>query len=180
LYNKDIQESKEMSLMKHFYLKQKVFSFGDKYKIYDENQNLLYFIKGQVFSLSHKMTFIEAKNDQVLFKMQKRLFTFLPLYYLFDRNDEEVLTAKKLFSPFAPKIKINSKKYGNLEIEGNFYGFSFTIKDMNKELASVRKKWISWGDSYEITIFDDENIAMLLSLVILIDSIYHRNKKKNS
>ena len=41
--------------MKQLYLKQKVFSFGEKYNVFDENQNIVYHIKGKVFSLRNKM-----------------------------------------------------------------------------------------------------------------------------
>jgi uncharacterized protein YxjI len=163
--------------MKNYYLKQKLFSFSDQYKIYDENENLLYYIKGHVLSFDHKMEFYDAKNDKLIYHIRKKMISFLPFYYLEDENKEEVLTARKLFSPFIPQISIHSQKLGNLEIDGNYLGLNFSIQNKKTELANVKKKWLSWGDTYEITVFDQDHVTTMLALVIVIDSIFHRKNR---
>ena len=37
------------------YIKQKVFSRGDKFRIYDENENDKYYVEGEVLTLGKKL-----------------------------------------------------------------------------------------------------------------------------
>lgn len=164
--------------MKHFYMKQKVFSLRDRYKIYDEEQNVVFHCEGKLFSISCRMKFMETSTDLLLFNMRKKILSFLATYYLYDLEEKQVAVVKRKFSLLKPKVEIESD-YGNFTIDGDYFSHNFTITDGTSEVASVTKKWISWGDSYEITIFDETKTHFLLGLIILIDSIFHENSNRN-
>ena len=42
-----------------FYIKQKVFSWGDKFSIYDANGNERYLVQGEVFSFGKKLHLLD-------------------------------------------------------------------------------------------------------------------------
>ncbi len=164
--------------MKHFYMKQKVFSFRDRYKIFDEEQNVVFHCEGKLFSLSRKMKMIEDATDQAIYHFRKRIISFLPVYYLYDSTEKQVAVIKRRFS-FRPKVEIESD-FGNYMIDGDYFGHNFTLFEDEKEVASVTKKWVSWGDSYEIAIQNESKSQFLVALIILIDRIFHESKGNNS
>jgi uncharacterized protein YxjI len=163
--------------MKQFYMKQKVFSFGEKYNIFDENQNLIYHVKGQVFSIKNKMDMF--KDDQLLYHFERKLFRFLPEYTLFTPNGEVLATIKKNFTFFGGKLTIHST-FGEMEVTGQIMQRDFHVTKNGNEVMSIHKKWISWGDSYEISIMDDQQVSFYVALVILIDVIFHQSSSHSS
>lgn len=165
--------------MKHFYLKQKVFSLRDRYKIFDENQEVLYYVKGHYFSITHKMDFVDEKSDAVLYQFRRKIFSFLPTYYMYDELGDTLATVHRNWSFFTKKVSVTTQDK-TYQIEGTFYAHAFDVLDQGQIVASIKKKYISWGDTYEITVTDEENEAFYLALVILIDSIFHDNRSRSS
>jgi len=165
--------------MKNFYMKQKVFSFRDRYKILDSEQNVIYHCEGKFFSISKKMKFIENSSEEVLYNFRRKILSILAKYYLTDVDGNEVAVVKRKFSFPRPKVEIESSK-GNITLEGDYFAHNFTLLENGVELANVTKKWISWGDSYVISIIDESKTNFLLAIIILIDSIFHDNKNQNN
>ncbi len=162
-----------------FYLKQKVFSFTDRYKVYDENQNVAYHCEGHFLSFTHRMDFFETAANRHLFTIKKRLFTFLPVYLLTDASGKTVAIVRKRFTLLKHKLEIESD-YGHYTIEGDYFAHTFTIFADGGPLVDVRKKWLSWGDSYEIEITSDNNVGFFVALVVMIDNCLHDNSQQSS
>ncbi len=163
--------------MKNFYMKQKVFSIGEKYNIMDENQQIIYHVKGKVFSIKNKLDML--KGDELIYHFERKLFRFLPVYTLFSPDGSEVATIKKNFTFFGGKMSISSI-FGDMEIIGQVWQYDFHVNKNGSEVMSVHKKWLSWGDSYQISIQDDTQEAFYVALVILIDVIFHQQQKRSS
>lgn len=163
--------------MKQFYIKQKAISLTDQYKIYDVNQTLLYEVKSKLFSITNKMDFIRVSDGSVIYHFQKQLFRLLATYHMMDGNMQELATVKKQFSVFSKKVHVETPGE-TYEIEGDFIGHQFSVMRNASVVASLKKKWISWGDAYEITIHDDATSEFMLGLVILLDSIFHEESKR--
>ena len=150
----------------NLYMKQKVFSWGDKFNIYDETGGEVYFVRGEVFSLGKKLH-IEDLNGRELAFIQQKLISFLPKYYIL-RNSNQVAEVVKKFTIFKHKYIVNGLDW---TVEGNFTGHEFSIKALDgRELASVHKKWLSWGDTYEISIALGEDAVNVLAVVLVIDA----------
>lgn len=165
--------------MKTYYIKQKAISFGDRYKIMDENQEVIYYVKGKVFSISHKMEFIRAKDEATIYHFSRKIFSFLPTYYMQDEALMDVATVRRPIT-FINKRLIIDSNLGDYEVEGTFWAHSFDIIKDGSVVASIKKKLIAWGDTYQITIEDVSNEAFLLGLVVLIDSIFHNNNNSSN
>ena len=165
--------------MKHFYMKQKVFSFRDRYKIYDENQNVVFHCEGKLFSISQKMKFIETSSEKELYLFRRKVLSFMPTYYMYDMQDKQIAKIQRKFTFLKPKLEIESD-FGHFTVEGNYFQLNFTVLEGENEVATVQKKWISWGDSYEISIMDDKNYQFLVAMIILIDRIFHEQKSRNT
>lgn len=160
------------------YMKQKYFSFTDRYKVYDENENPIYHIETEFLSLRNKFTVV--KDDQIIFYLKRRLFTFFTHYLdIFDQHDEKIGLITKYFSFFVPKLSIDIKDK-NYVIEGQIFAHDFTIYNHGKLVATISKKWLSWGDSYEIDVDDQEDIDLIVVIVMGIDRMLHSDHSHSS
>jgi uncharacterized protein YxjI len=165
--------------MQQFYLKQKVFSFTDRYKVYDANQNVVYHCEGHFMSFSHRMDFFATASKKLLFTIRKQIFSLLPVYHLTSADGKEVATVRKRFTLLKQKLDIESI-YGNYTIEGDFLAHAFTILSGDSQVVDFQKKWLSWGDSYEIAVHSDQNQEFFVALVVMIDDCLHNDKGQGS
>ncbi|MCF7927078.1 MAG: LURP-one-related family protein [Candidatus Izimaplasma sp.] len=157
-----------------FYIKQKVFSLKDKFNILDKDGKEIYQVEGKMFSLSNEL-FLKNLNGSLIFKAKKKIFSFLPNYTIVDPHNQILATVKKKFS-LRPKFNI---EIGNdhLDLEGSLFQHNFTLKRGQQEIAQVKKKVISFGDSYEIDILREDHTELYLFLVILLDQILHEKER---
>ncbi len=51
---------------------------------------------------------------------------------------------------------------------------TYYLSSEGQTVLAVRKRLLSWGDTYEIEIADGGDTDKLIAFVIMIDSIYHR------
>jgi len=164
--------------MKTFYLKQKVFSLTDRYKVYDGGQNVVFHCEGKLFSFTHRMDFFDSAKNDILFTIKKQVLSLLPIYHLTAPDGREVATVRKRFTVLKQKLDIESR-YGDYTIEGDFFAHEFQISSSAGTVVEFRKKWISWGDSYEIAVLAEENVAFFVALVVMIDDCLHDNEGKS-
>jgi len=159
-----------------FYIKQKVFSFKDKFNITDEQENLNYQVQGKVFSIHNKLDLLDQNGD-VLFSSKRKLFRIFPKYLLFDQQGEQVASIVKKFS-IRPKFDLSILGKEQV-VDGSLFAHSFNILDSGSVVASISKKIISWGDTYEIEIYEKENIELYLFVVIILDQVIHEGSKSS-
>lgn len=159
-----------------FYIKQKVFSFKDKFRIMDEAQNELYSVEGKFISIQNKLQLLNVDGSQIL-NAKKKLFRLFPCYDIFTPHNEHLATIQKKFA-LRPKFMV---QVGNevLQVEGSFFGHSFGVIRNGQEVASIQKKYISWGDTYEINVLDELNKELYLFIVIIIDQVIHEQKSRS-
>ncbi len=140
----------------------------------DQNQKEIYQVEGKMFSISNKLNLLNMDGSQVL-NSKKRLLSILPKYELFSNHGDLVAEIQRKFS-FKPnfEVTIGDKL---LKVQGSLFAHSFGIFDDDREIASIEKKVISWGDTYEIEINEEMNIELYLFIVIIIDQVIHERKR---
>ncbi|MFI3213773.1 MAG: LURP-one-related family protein [Eubacteriales bacterium] len=159
----------------NLYIKQKRFSFGDKYDIYDANQNVVYKAWGEIFAIANKLHLCNNCDEELMF-IKQRAMTFLPTFELFVHGNL-FATVKKEFTFFYKKINVEST-YGNFVIDGNFWDHEYTITCDGKLFGKVSKEWLVWGDVYELDINTEEHSEFFVALVLAIDSILEGEKNR--
>ena len=148
------------------YIKQKVFSWGDKFRIYDENQNDRYYVKGEVLSFGKKLHLYSQYGDEEAFIHQKVL-SFLPKFYI-SRNNIDVAQVIKEFTILRQEYTVEGLGW---TVKGNFLAHDYEITSDGRTIASISKHWFSWGDTYEIDISDDADEVMAICVVLIIDAV---------
>ena len=148
------------------YMKQKVFSWADKFYIRDESGQYRYYIEGEIFTFGKKLHLYDQNGMERAFIWQK-ILSFLPRFYV-EMDGMEVAEIQKEFTFFSPHYRVNGPGW---EVEGDFWGHDYVIADKQGVVATVHKVWMSWGDSYEIDISDTQDEVMTLAIVLAIDAV---------
>lgn len=148
------------------YIKEKVFSWGDKFTVKDEYGNDRYFVEGEVFSWGKKLHVYNNVGCEVAF-IKQEVFSFMPRFYVFCDN-QQVAEIKKEFSFLFPRYSIEGLGW---EIEGRFMAHEYEITQSGRTIVSISKEWMTWGDSYELDILNPEDEIVALAVVLTIDCV---------
>ena len=157
------------------YIKQRVFSIGDKYNIYDEREQLIYHVKSQLISLGAKLFLMDEREREQYF-IKQRITFFLNQYEIYKGNQLCASVQQKL-GFLKSQLTIKSM-YGNFEINGDLWGLDYEIRKDGSYFGAVHKAFLSWGDSYELDIPEEKDSAFFVAVVIAIDHCLH-NENKN-
>jgi uncharacterized protein YxjI len=160
-----------------FYINERIFSLGDNFIIKDVSGNEVFNVEAKIFSMGNKLKIYDMNNNELVY-IEQKLFKFLPEYDIY-LNGNYAAKVKKEFTFFSNRFDIESNM-GNYEIEGDFFAHDFFITKNGSTTAEINKRWVSWGDAYEININEQENYAFILALVIVIDQVLHDNKNRNN
>ena len=147
------------------YLKQKVFSWGDKFTVYDENGNDKYYVKGEVFTLGKKLHVYDLAGNELCFIHQK-VWSFLPRYYI-SRNGADVAEVVKKITFLRQSYIVDGFGWS---VEGDFLAHDYEISSNRGTVASISKQWFTFGDAYEIRTSRDVDELDVLAVVLIIDA----------
>ena len=152
------------------YIREKVFSWGDKFTVKDEFGNDKYYVQGEILSWGKKLHVYDMSGNEVAF-IKQELFTLLPRYCVFC-DDEQVAEIKKEFSFIFPRYSIEGLGW---EIEGRFMAHDYEITQNGRSIVSITKEWMTWGDSYELDIKNPADEIVALAVVLTIDCVTESN-----
>ena len=148
------------------YIKQKIFSWNDRFSVYDSSGGEIYRIKGALFSFGNKLTVFDA-NEREVCRIEQEIFRLRQRYHVI-KDELCMATVIKEFSLFRPYYTIEGP---GLEVQGNFFEHDYEILSGVTAVASVRKQWFTWGDSYEIDVDDAYDPVAVLAVAIIIDCV---------
>jgi uncharacterized protein YxjI len=103
------------NIMKLF-IKQKVFSWNDKFTIKDETGTDRYFVEGEIFSFGKKLHVYDAYQTERIF-LQQKVWSFMPRFFVFV-DGLQVAEIVKEFTFMKPKYSVLGL---NWEVNGNFW-----------------------------------------------------------
>ncbi|HSH35224.1 LURP-one-related/scramblase family protein [Schnuerera sp.] len=160
-----------------YIIKEKIFTFADRFNIEDENGYPQYEVVGKIFSLGNKLRIYDL-NGQELIYIEQEVFRFLPEYNIY-KEESLIGKIKKEFTFFKPKFQIESS-YGNFTVEGDVFHHDFNILKNGNPIAWINKKWVSFSDTYSVDILDEEDQPFILSIIIVLDQIFYDGNRSNS
>ena len=148
------------------YIKEKVFSWGDKFTVKDAYGEDKYIVEGEVFTFGKKLHVYDRSGRKVAFNKQE-VWSFLPRYYVFC-GDRQIAEIKKEFTFLFPRYTIEGLGW---EIDGSFMAHDYQITKRDRKIVTISKEWMTWGDSYELDIADPADELVALAVVIAIDCV---------
>lgn len=154
--------------MKQLYIKQKVFKITDHYPITDEEGTPVYQVD-EDFRFFKKMFRVTRPDGSPAFSIEKQI-TFLRPLFAVSFPDGRELEIRSRFTFLKKVIDIGPESEG-LILRGDFWNHSFQVLRFERRIGEIRKKWLSWGDSYELDIEDPHYEELFLAVVLAVDAI---------
>jgi uncharacterized protein YxjI len=110
------------------------------------------------------------QDNELCFIAQKVLS--LMQQYTISMDSQPVMTIRQKLALFSKKFRITGTQ-GEYTMEGNLIAKDFRILKDGVIVATVSKKFIALADTYTVDVAENENQALMLAAVIVIDAICH-------
>lgn len=161
-----------------YVMKQKLFSWGNDFKIRDAEGRDVFFVDGKVFTLREKLSFQDLNGNELAFIRQK-LLSFGPKYEIYRGGNLAAVVKKHLFTLFRCKFSVDVPGPDDLEAKGSFLDHEYVFWRGDHSVAEVSKKWFSWSDTYGVDINDGEDDVLLLASTVVIDMVCHQESTRD-
>ncbi|MCR8969565.1 LURP-one-related/scramblase family protein [Facklamia sp. 7083-14-GEN3] len=150
-----------------FYMKQKVFSLKQDFDIYNDKQEPVYRVDSKLISFGRKAKILDLQSGEALCEVNQKVFSLFPTVDV-TQNGKFVSRIRKKFSFFKPKYVIEGM---NWVVDGSILQHDYTIFDnQGKEIASIKKKFLSWSDTFEFEIINETvDEVLILATILAID-----------
>ena len=157
-----------------YQMKEKLWAFGDDFRIQDSDGKDIFFVDGKGFGLGKKLSFQDMQGHELAFISQK-LLSFKSTYEIY-RTGQIFAEVVKGLSFFKSKFTVDVPGPNDYSVKGNFMNFEYDFERMSKPVARVSKEFFSWGDSYGIDIVPDEDDITILATAVVIDMVCHSER----
>ena len=147
-------------------IKQRVFSWGDAYDVFDEWGNARYYVKADIFSIGHQIRVFEKNTDREVGSIHQHFFAFTHGFDIV-MEGRTVGVIKKRFTFFTPTYDVDFRGW---TCEGDVFGWDYQVMQGSAQVMSISKQWLSWGDTYVMEYADPACELPGLLLVIAIDA----------
>ncbi|MCE5234439.1 MAG: LURP-one-related family protein [Clostridiaceae bacterium] len=147
------------------YMKQKVFSWADRFTVKDAFGNDCYYVQGKLFSWGKQLFVYDAASGAEAAFIKQKVFSFLPRYEVYV-GGAQVLEIVKEFTFLRPRYTISGK---NWDVQGDFFAHEYSVTQNGAPVVAIAKEWLSWGDTYAIDIASPADEIAALATVLAID-----------
>ena len=148
------------------FLKQEVWTFADRFYVYDQDGNVLFQVQGEVFTLGKKLHICSCEGEELAY-IRQELLTFLPRFNV-AIDGVDVAQVVKEWSFLKPEYRVDGPDW---RVHGEFWAHDYQIVKGNFLIAAISKHWFTWGDTYEIDVTDDADALAALAVVLSIDAV---------
>lgn len=148
------------------YMKEKLFSFHDRFTIKDENGWDKYYVEGEFLSLGKRLHLLNSFGEEVAL-IRQELFTLMPRYTV-SVAGREIARIRKEFTLFFQRYVIDGLGW---EVEGSVWEHRYEIRKNGRLIVAIDKEWMTWGDSYVLDIVDPADEILALAVVLTIDCV---------
>lgn len=160
-----------------YQMKQKLFSFGDDFKIVDDNGDHVATVDGKVFSIGDKLVF-EDPSGRELARIEERLISLKPTYEITRDGKALATVSKDFFTLFRCSFTVDVPGPDDLEAQGSFTDHEYTFTRRGQRVARVSKAWFSIRDTYGVDVEEGEDAILILASTVVIDLCCHQEKEK--
>ncbi|MCL2643494.1 MAG: LURP-one-related family protein [Candidatus Bathyarchaeota archaeon] len=146
------------------YLKQKVFSWRDRFSVKDEQGNDRYFVEGEILSWCKKLHVYDMNGREVAF-IREKVLSWLPRYFV-EIEGQVVCEIVKELTFFKQKYRIEGIQW---RLDGDVWAHEYCLYDNRRQVMQLSKKWFTWGDSYELNISQLQDELLCLCVALAVD-----------
>lgn len=147
-------------------IKQRVFSWGDKYDVYDENGEARYFVKSDLLALGHHIHVYRKDTGEEVGAIHQRLLTLLSKFDI-EIGGAEVGCVSQALTFLRPRYEVD---YRGWDVEGDFFEWDYQVKQGDSVVMTIQKELLHWGDTYVLEYRNPAFELPGLLLVLAIDA----------
>ena len=157
------------------YVNEKIFSFHNRFYVKDENNIDVYEISSKIISLGDKTTINDMEGNKIAY-IEQEILHLTPHYdvYINDKLEFKIIKKFQLF-------KNDYSLSNGYRVEGKFLMLDFKVYDDNNiQIGSIKRKFISIGDKYEIEINDTSKKEIVLAIIVAITNDVNRSQNTSN
>ncbi len=150
---------------------QKVISMLESYEI-KQGDIVKYTAKKKIIAAGADFNIFDAQGNKVALVDQK----VLNMVKTFDISihGQKCGTIKKKFPAITKDMNYDARGW---KLDGDALGMSFKFTDAQKKVyATVKKKVLAIGDTYEITVTNPEDELLVVALTVILDEAFHSKR----
>ncbi len=158
-----------------FRIRKKLFSLSNQYLIYDDQDNMQFRAKGSLFTIRKRLKVYDLE-DQVIAEIISEFNLFKPKYrIILSDNEYRLVSSWNL----RERIIADSQWGGDaFIIQSNLLHTEFTFRRAEDEFAFLSKRIFQLEREYGLAVKSSENLALVLSSVLVLDLV--KTQKKQS
>jgi len=151
---------------------QEKLSLNGKVDITDAEGNVIY--TGKKGFWSSALTLKDSEGNKIVSVYERNgLFN---KGFIIKKGKKTIAKMKKKLSLIGQKMHIKSLDW---DVKGNFVAKEYTITKGDETIAEIsRKKLVSLLEAYSINIHNDENVAEVLAVALVLNQILKSKKMK--
>lgn len=161
--------------MFNLYIKQKFVSIGDKYNVLDQNGNVVFKVKSKLISPFYRKKYLYDANENLVMTLRRKVWDILPNYIISDCDGKDICRLRKSFSITHKFSCIGIQD--DIKLNGDLFSWDYQIYKNNILTGAVTKKIFNIRDSYTLSIEDPSDAAFFVSCVIAIDNLCHNGNQ---
>lgn len=146
------------------YLKQKIFSWLDRFTAKDADGNDCYTVEGKL-AFGKQLTIYDGRGSHVAF-VRQRFMPFLPRFDV-EIGGQWVCTVQREMTLFSQHYTIEGLDWW---LSGDFIAHEYSMTGPDGTVMDMRRALFTWGDSYELDIHDPGNALLCLAIAIAVDA----------
>jgi len=154
-------------------IEQKMFSFTDRYSVFDETGEARYEVADEFLSLGHQIHVFDTRSGREVGSIHQRLFSLFPEFEIVIDGRVQG-TIRKEFSFFTPRYYVD---YHGWDVEGDMMGWDYQVKRGNTTVMTISKELFRFSDTYVLEYGNPANEMPGLLLAIAIDAVNCSKKK---
>lgn len=156
------------------YIKQRVFAFYNSYDIYNEAEEILFTVKGEL-SFGKKLKIFDADGAEIGLIMETP-FSFGYCYEIYRGNKHagygQIGTIKSKISFTKTIFDVD---FNGWHIEGDLYAYDLVVKDdRNIPIATISKEFFEFSDTFVVETDGPQDLFSLVSVMIITDLLHDR------
>ena len=151
------------------HIRQRIFSWGDSYDVYDETGEARYEVRSALFSLGHQIHVYDKQAEEgheEVGCIRQKLLTLLPAFEI-EIGGRTAGTVRKKFTLLRQNYEVD---YRGWNVEGNFMGWDYNVMQGDLQIMSISKELWNWSDTYTLTFYNPADEIPGLLLVLAIDA----------
>lgn len=162
-------------MSKNYYIKERLFAFGAKFDVYDEENKATFLIEADKFDLGKNINIYTPDKTRRLLYLEQQLRIGSHKYVIYDRNRNEIATVQKEL--MNPQYHI-SGILGEIEMrcDNAFLGRNYEVEKGGIIIGKIEKIWTFGRDKYSLEVYDESYTLLLIGLLTIVDMVrFHKN-----